>query len=146
MAGMTTRLAVAGAMLVLAAGCAPNAAAPGTGAGGAGLELNVQPQPARIGQEVELTLVNRSARQVGYNLCPSVLQRQVGGQWQPATIAFTEVCTMELRILEPGASASFRHPLPTGLQPGTYRFWAGVEWPMGEDRVGVQSGPFEVVQ
>jgi len=146
MPGMTMRYAVTATVLVLAAGCAPPAAAPPNGAGGAPLELNVQPQPARPGQEVELTLVNRSAQPVGYNLCPSVLQRQVGGQWQASTMAFTEVCTMELRVLEPGARGSFRHPLPSGLEPGTYRFWAGVEWPLGQDRVGVQSAAFQVVQ
>jgi hypothetical protein len=138
---------LAGALILagVLAGCAPPAPAPAPGTGGGPvLDLTVQPQPARAGQEVVLTLTNRSDREVGYNLCPTLLQRRVGGDWQTSPVPFTEVCTMELRVLAPGDSATFRHPLPTGIPAGTYRFWAGVEWPLGGARAGVQSAPFEV--
>jgi hypothetical protein len=128
---------------VLIGGCAQPATS-GGGAGGGMLELTVQPQPARAGQEVRLTLTNRSDREVGYNLCPSTLQRRAGNDWQQSSLRFTEVCTMELRVLQPGASDTFRHPLPAGLPAGTYRFRASVEWPLGEGQIMVHSAPFEV--
>jgi hypothetical protein len=139
------RIAVIALLLAALSACAPQGSAPPAGgAGGEPLVLTVQPQPARAGQEVVLTLTNHSGRQVGYNLCPTLLQRQVAGEWEASPIPFTEVCTMELRTLDPGASATFRHPLPAGIPAGTYRFWAAVEWPLGGDRAGVQSAPFPV--
>jgi hypothetical protein len=143
---MSTQFAIPLAALVGAAafaGCAPSSAG-GSAAGTPSLELTVQPQPARASQEITLTLTNRSDQEVGYNLCPSVLQRRVEGEWQTSAVPFTEVCTMELRVLDPGASGTFRHPLPAGIPAGTYRFRTGVEWPLGGDRADVESAPFEV--
>jgi hypothetical protein len=128
-------------LLLLA--CAPHAT------GGAGLEfaeLGVQPDRMPPGAALELTLTNRSVHPLGYNLCPSVIERRVGDDWQLHPEPLAEACTMELRTLAPGASGSFRHTLPAALPPGRYRFRTGVEWPLGESWVGVISSTFEVTQ
>lgn len=126
---------------VLAAACAPLEM---DGDGTAFARLGLDPTRVRAGDPITLTLTNRSDRQIGYNLCPAVLDRRVGGEWQEHPERPAEVCTMELRILEPGASDTFRHTLPATLPAGSYRFRLGVEWPLGEDRAGVASEPFEV--
>lgn len=123
--------------------CAPYP--PDGAGGGAFAELTVAPGQMRAGDSFEMTLVNRSEHQLGYNLCTSGIERQTAaGEWQVHPVPLAEACTMELRVLNPGASGSFRHDLPA-LEPGTYRFRAGVEWPLGQDRVGVISTPFTVV-
>ncbi|HSJ08186.1 MAG TPA: hypothetical protein VK936_15880 [Longimicrobiales bacterium] len=130
---------------LLVSACAPHVPAESTGTGDFAT-LAVEPARTSPGGEVTITLTNRSGREIGYNLCPAVLDRRVGADWAQHPEAPAEVCTMELRILQPGASDSFRHSLPAGLTAGTYRFRLGVEWPLGDARVGVASGPFEVVR
>lgn len=108
-------------------------------------DLTVEPSQARPGGEARLTLTNRSDHEIGYNLCPAVLDRRVDGEWERHPEAPTEICTMELRVLDPGDSDSFRHTLPGSLPAGTYRFSVGVEWPLGEEWVELTSDSFEVV-
>jgi hypothetical protein len=141
----STRYAPIVVAALLLAACSPQVPAdtPGTGSFAT---LSVQPARTSPGGEVTITLTNRSERDIGYNLCPAVLDRRVGDDWVQHPEPPAEVCTMELRILQPGASDSFRHSLPAGLPAGTYRFRLGVEWPLGDARVGVASGPFEVVR
>lgn len=123
-------------------GCAPGNA-PGEPTGTA--ELRVDPESVEPGGEVLLTLVNRSDDPMGYNLCVAVLERREGGEWVEWPERPTEVCTMELRILDPEESGSFRHTLPGRVPAGEYRFRTGVEAPLGEDRVEVASEIFRVV-
>jgi hypothetical protein len=124
-------------------GCAPHPNnESGAGAGANFAVLTVQPAQVRAGGDIELTLTNRSEHELGYNLCTSAIERQPPGGTQPIPLA--EACTMELRLLAPGAAATFRHTLPAAVVPGTYRAHTGVEWPLGESRVGVVSSPFVV--
>jgi hypothetical protein len=123
--------------------CAPQAVEE-NGAGRAFADLTAQPATVRAGGTVDLTLTNRSEHALGYNLCPASLERRVGDDWQQHPESPAEVCTMELRVLQPGASGTYQHTLPPTLPAGTYRFWAGVEWPLGEDRVGIRSTTFVV--
>jgi hypothetical protein len=128
-------------LAVLLSGCAsPDSAARPAGVA----ELGVTPAAAGPGDEVMLTLENRSEGELGYNLCPAVLERRENGEWEERPESPAEVCTMELRMLGPGNTSSFRHTLPTGLPAGTYRFRTTVEAPLGVDRVEVVSAPFEV--
>jgi hypothetical protein len=129
-------------LAAMLAGCAPADSAGNTGAVA---DLRVTPTEARAGDEVMLTLENRSDRPLGYNLCPAVLDRRAGEDWEEWPEAPAEVCTMELRTLSPESSSSFRHKLPSGLEPDEYRFRTTVEAPLGEDRVEVVSEPFAVV-
>lgn len=87
------------------------------------VSLTASPDSARAGATVTLRLANGSRDRVGYNLCSSTLQ-SAGG----AAVATDRICTMELRTLEPGRSASYAYDLPAGLAPGSYRFSTQVAW------------------
>jgi hypothetical protein len=107
-------------------------------------ELRVSPDEVAAGEEVDVTLVNRSEDLLGYNLCPAVLDRREGDGWVEDPLRPAEVCTMELRTLAPGDSGHFRHTVPPALTAGEYRFRVGIEAPLGGGRVEVASGPFQV--
>lgn len=118
-------------MLLLAlltiAGCAMSAT-----------ESDVTLSAVRTGERVMLTLRNGSAAPIGYNLCSSGLQR--GPAWEP--IQTDEVCTMELRTLQPGDSATFEKTLPSDLRPGEYRYMTNID--TDGQRGVVTSNPFRV--
>jgi hypothetical protein len=114
--------------LVIVGGCAVS------GAESNDVTLNA----VRTGQRVMLTLRNGSAVPVLYNLCSSGLQRQAGGAWEP--VRTDEVCTMELRTLEPGSSATFEKTLPSDAGSGQFRYVTNVE--SEGQRVVVTSNPF----
>lgn len=92
---------------------------------------------------VLLTLENDSSGQVGYNLCASTLERQIGDQW--TAMPSDEVCTMELRTLDPARSVAYEKDLPSGLAPGEYRYVTSVESPLGAAQRIVVSDPFRVI-
>jgi hypothetical protein len=94
----------------------------------------------RTGNRVTLMLRNGSATPVGYNLCSSGLQRSSGAAWE--AIETDEVCTMELRTLERGGSATFEKNLPSDLQPGEYRYVTNID--AGGTRAVAESNPFRV--
>ena len=91
---------------------------------------------------VTLTLTNHSSSPVGYNLCTSGLQRRQGGQW--VNVPTDEVCTMEIRSLAPGQSATFEKTPPQNAGAGEYRYVTGVEVPLSGSRVTVESNPFSL--
>lgn len=103
------------------------------------VRLNASPTANRT---VVLTLTNDSTSAVGYNLCSSGLQRRDGSQW--TDVPTDEVCTMEIRTLQPGQSANFEKRLPPSAGAGEYRYVTGVEIPLNGSRVGVQSNTFEL--
>jgi hypothetical protein len=78
---------------------------------GAESEDGVTLTAARTGSKVLLTLRNNSAAPVGYNLCSSELQR--GAAWEPVETG--DICTMEIRMLERGGSATFEKTLASDL-------------------------------
>lgn len=82
------------------------------------------------GTPIVLTLRNQGSEQVGYNLCTARLEQLVDGEWK--ALPSDRVCTMELRTLMPGSSASFPFYDLEDLAPGTYRF-----------RVNIHSGSTE---
>lgn len=93
-------------------------------------------------QQVRLTLHNGSDAPVGYNLCPAVLEHETGTTW--SQVGTDEICTMEIRSLPAGQSATFDKTLPTGLQPGNYRYLTNVETPAGTPQAGIASNSFAV--
>jgi hypothetical protein len=129
------------AALLVVAGCS---LPPGAGAGPADAELRVDRDPIAPGAQFTLSLANRSGSQIGYNLCVAALDRRVGGDWQSSPHPLTEVCTMELRLLEPGATATFQHTMPAAAPAGEYRIRTAVEAPLGEGQVGVATPAFRV--
>jgi hypothetical protein len=139
---MVKRAAAMGLAMAALVGCATTDPDRGDAAVA---ELRVEPTEARAGGEVMLTLENRSDAELGYNLCPSVLDRRTEEGWEQWPQAPAEICTMELRMLPIGSSSSYRHTLPSRLEPGEYRFRTGVEVAAGEDWVQVASEAFEVI-
>jgi hypothetical protein len=117
------------AALLLAA-CAPVATAPG---------VRLHAEAVSPGT-VRLTLDNGTDAQIGYNLCASGLQRRDGSAWTPVETG--DVCTMELRTLNPGADATFEKQLPASLPSGEYRYVTNVESPLGSAQTGVASNSF----
>lgn len=93
-------------------------------------------------QQVRLTLHNGTDAPVGYNLCTAVLEHETGTTW--SQVRTDEVCTMEIRSLPAGESATFDKTLPSGLQPGDYRYLTNVEIPAGTPQVGIASNAFKV--
>lgn len=105
------------------------------------VSLTASPARATAGSAMTLTLRNSSSQTIGYNLCTSGLLTSSG-----TAVPSDRVCTMELRTLEPAASATYSWALPADLAAGRYRFTTGIEW-MGSNRRGsVQSNPFEVAR
>lgn len=134
------RLGIIGALLCLLAACATDAASDND----TFASLTVEPDRVSAGGQITLTLRNRSDRQLGYNLCPVAIERRDGDEWELRQEQPAEACTMELRILDPGAEDTFQHTMPATLPAGTYRFRAQVEWPLGDEQVNIASETFEV--
>ncbi len=105
-----------------------------------GIRLQAQVDPANAGN-VELTLENGSSQAISYNLCTSALERSTNGGW--TAVPEDRVCTMELRSLAPGETATFTATLPAGAPSGEYRYSANVEREAG-GRVTVSSNSFLV--
>lgn len=106
--------------------------------------LQVDPDPVGAGQDLTLTLTNRSAEAMGYNLCVATLDRRDGDIWVEAPEQPTEICTMELRVLMAEGSDSFRHTIPATLPAGEYRMRTNVEWPVGEGQRTVATRSFRI--
>ena len=127
-------------LILLAVACTPAASAP---------EPAPQP-PSRVfftaervpPSTIRLALDNGSPDPIGYNLCSSELQRRGTSGW--TRVDTGEVCTMELRTLNPGHDATFEKQLPSGLAAGDYRYVTGVESPLGGSRVVLATDPFTV--
>ena len=91
-----------------------------------------------------IRLRNATSGELGYNLCTSSLERGVPAGWEP--VANDRPCTRELRILAPGAVATYEQRLAPELANGNYRFRASVEH-MGAGRAEqVESNTFEIVR
>lgn len=134
---MLKKSAISLAFLIAACGYpaqnAPAPAPPGE------VTLTAAPPQTSAGSTMVLSLANGSAQQIGYNLCTSALQTASG-----AAVQTDRVCTMELRTLAPGATATLDHELPPTLPDGSYRFSTDVERAESGDRMTVISNMFEV--
>ena len=124
-------------LLIAIAACAPLAQTSQDAQ--AGVRLMAETVDSRT---VRLTLHNDSSDPAGYNLCTSRLQRRDGSTWM--RVETDEVCTMELRTLQPGSTATFEKRLPAGIAPGEYRYVTNVEMPLGSAQGPVATEPFPV--
>jgi hypothetical protein len=125
----TTRPALILSILLIS-GCTMNAVAPD----------KVTLMTARTGQTVKLTLSNESGGPIGYNLCTSALQRHTAGKW--AAVETGDICTMEIRTLQNGSTATFDKTLPDDTVSGEYRYAANVD--SNGTPIAVASDPFQV--
>jgi hypothetical protein len=98
------------------------------------------------GDTIVATLVNRSDRDVGYNLCLAELDLQTPSGWQRIQRHLPDAfCTLVLLVLAPGQSAHLTQPVREEFPAGLYRFRAEVEWPLGENqRFMVTTGSFAI--
>lgn len=97
------------------------------------------------GENVRVHLVNGTGARIGYNLCPSAFERWTEGAWTAAPNAGGhEVCTMELRILQPGQHASLEIPLAPGARAGVHRLVTRVERMDTGASETVETQPFDV--
>ena len=112
--------------------------------GTAEIELRAEPIALQAGDTATIILRNNSNVTLGYNLCPTALERKDGEAWQ--AIPSDRMCTMELRMLEPGQEARYQYPLPGNLIAGEYRFVTGVNRMPAGDAIGVATEPFRVTQ
>ncbi|MDX1610049.1 MAG: hypothetical protein R3225_08010 [Halofilum sp. (in: g-proteobacteria)] len=73
------------------------------------------------GETATLRLRNPLAEPAGYNACTWTLERREADGWQTAPHEDERVCTMELRTLAAGESASPRFRFDERLPAGRYR-------------------------
>jgi ABC-type glycerol-3-phosphate transport system substrate-binding protein len=116
--------------ILLTSGCTMKAAAPN----------DITLTAAETDKRVTLTLHNESGGPIGYNLCTSALQRQIAGRWEPEETG--DICTMEIRTLPNGESATFEKTLPEDAAADEYRYVTSVE--SNGNRVVVESNTFTI--
>jgi len=105
----------------------------------ASVSLTASPESARTGGTVTLRLANDSRETIGYNLCTSALLAASG-----EAVKTDRICTMELRTLEPGRSATYAYELPATLEPGSYRFSTRIEWMRANRGTSVTSNAIRI--
>ncbi len=129
-----------------AAPAAPAAPAPGQPLGSRAApqpsgepNLSASPQQVARAATVTLALANGTSEPLGYNLCTSALLGSAG-----SPVRTDRVCTMELRTLEPGNTATYPYELPASVGPGSYRFSTSVERMRSGTRTAVTSNEITV--
>jgi hypothetical protein len=98
---------------------------PATGASGATVRsdsvlLRTDKTQYSAGEQMTLTLENRSASSYAFNPCTRSVEREEGGAWTPVPEP-GRMCTMEAWILDPKGTRTGPTELPTPLAPGRYR-------------------------
>jgi hypothetical protein len=90
------------------------------------------------GSSAEIRLENLSDRTIGFNLCPKVVEREVGGSWTPLPETRPEACTLELYILAGGESVLQTIEIPATLEAGTYRVvFEGISFEEGDPAIPI---------
>jgi hypothetical protein len=143
--------AVLSTLLFLAVlGCqqttAPSDPDPGLGAGDPDRVLTTDQGSYPAGATASLRLKNPFSQALGYNLCSSVLERHSDGAWRTAESESDRVCTMELRTVQPGGTATYNRPLSSRLPAGDYRFRTTVEKMNAGTREPVVSNTFRITR
>ena len=123
-------------LLALSAGCGTAAVQSDTAAAAPAPSGSMQPSPAPSmssatlklvldratygpRDDVKMTITNDAQRNLGYNACTRVIEREAGAEWTPVPEP-DRVCTMELRLLARGETVSEQTDLPA-LAAGRYR-------------------------
>ncbi|MHB1195088.1 MAG: hypothetical protein ACYC6F_18855 [Longimicrobiales bacterium] len=97
------------------------------------------------GDTITLVLTNGTAKEIGYNLCLSHLERWDGKGWRSARkMPESSECILPQYGLTPGDSAQYRQPVYAFIDGGTYRFRDGIEWLGDGSRAEVISNGFRV--
>jgi hypothetical protein len=101
--------------------------------------LRALPREVAAGGTVTLMLANGTPEGLGHNLCTSTLLASGGSE-----VRTDNICTMELRVVEPGATATYPYRLPASLRPGTYRLRTSIEYMTSGRRTTLTSNDFSV--
>lgn len=107
-----------------------------------GITFAAQRPAYRRGDTATIVLRNGTAQSLGYNLCHSARELRTGAEWK--RFSPLRVCTMELRVLAPGAETVLREPITGEWQPGEYRMVTTVERMRSGDRGEIFTPPFAV--
>lgn len=107
-----------------------------------GITFEAQRPAYRRGDTATIVLRNGSSQPLGYNLCFSARELRTGASW--TRFSPLRVCTMELRVLAPGAETTLREPITSEWQPGEYRMVTTVERMRSGDRGEIFTPPFTV--
>lgn len=110
--------------------------------GADGIVWEAQRSTYRRGDTATIVLRNRTDQQLGYNLCFSARELRTGASW--TRFSPLRICTMELRILAPGAETFLKEPITAEWQPGEYRMVTSVERIRSRDRGEIFTPPFTV--
>ena len=110
-----------------------------------GVEFVVDSSTFVAGDTVSARLVTRSGSAVGYNLCPTELQRLTAGGWVRSEEQLI-ICTMELRTLPPGEAVPYRRAVSASLPEGQYRLRTSVEAPLGGEWITLTTEPFTLTR
>lgn len=124
-----TRTVSLALLALLAAGCSAPAAesdtaspaqpAPAPSMPASEVRITLDRETYRSRDDVKLTITNASQRNLGYNACTRVVERESNGSWT-AVPEPDRVCTMELRLLNRGESVTEQTDLPS-VPRGRYR-------------------------
>ena len=110
-----------------------------------GIGFAVRDTQFGAGDTATLVLTNGTARNIGYNLCVSHLERWDGKGWRTVgKMPENSACILPLYTLAPGDSAQYRQPIYDFIETGTYRFRDSIEWLGGGGRAEVISNGFRV--
>ncbi len=96
----------------------------------------------RRGDTATIVLRNGTDQQLGYNLCHSSRELRTGDSWK--RFSPLRICTMELRVLAPGAETRHKEPITGEWQAGEYRIVTVVERMRSGDRGEIFTPPFTV--
>lgn len=108
------------------------------------VEFTTERQAYAPGDDVAITLTNRTKHGIGYNLCWSIVQQRVNGEWKAPKNVPGRICTAELRYLAQGRTASSVFPLPEMLPAGEYRIITSVENMRTGNQLAVATNPFAI--
>jgi hypothetical protein len=133
---------------LLALGCSSSPT--GTGAGvpqaelrdAEGITFAAQRPAYRQGDTAAIVLRNGTDGALGYNLCHSSRELRTGESWR--RVSPLRLCTMELRVLAPGAETQLKEPITSEWQPGEYRMVTVVERTRSGDRGEIFTPSFTV--
>lgn len=113
--------------------------------GAAEVTLTLDRTSYSSGADVTMRIQNSGRDTLGYNPCSNrVVERQDGSSWT-AVPEPNRMCTMELRLLNPGQTQTAGTDLPSPLPAGTYRIalTLGRQTTAGGS-VRAVSGPFSI--
>lgn len=95
------------------------------------------------GPRVGLTLANRSTARIGYQMCPTTIERRKGSEWVPTNWSPLVQCSPDYQTLEAGNEVGESFNPVGSLPPGTYRARASVWQPFGPAQQ-ITSNSFDV--